>query len=49
LVNNLLKMNKWTRQQIENVLENYGLNIMVRPENLSVENFVNLSNVFYNK
>ena len=48
LVNNLLKAYKFTRAQIEGVLIRCSLDTMVRPENLSVENFVKLSNLFLN-
>ena len=47
LVNNLLKKYVFTREQIENLLTQFGFNAMVRPENISVENFVKLSNAFY--
>lgn len=46
LVNNLLKSYNVNRVQIESVLSDCGLNVMVRPENISVEKFVELSNKF---
>lgn len=46
LVNNLLKFYNFSRVDIENVLQEFGLNTMVRPENISVEIFVKLSNRF---
>lgn len=46
LVNNLLKKYNFTRQEIEKVLQELGLNSMVRPENITVEMFVKLSNIF---
>lgn len=44
LVNNLLKGYNLTRAQIEDILLNCGLSVMVRPENLTIEDFVKLSN-----
>ena len=46
LVNNLLKRYTFSRQEIENILNCVGLDVMVRPENISVENFVKLSEIF---
>lgn len=47
LVNNLLKKYTWlTRVEIEDVLKSVGLSAMVRPENLTIENFVAISEVF---
>ena len=46
LVNNLLKKYTFSRQEIENILNCVGLDVMVRPENISVENFVKLSEIF---
>ena len=48
LVNNLLKGYNYNREQIELVLRGLGVNTMVRPENLTVEEFVKLSNKFRN-
>jgi len=48
LVNNLLKSYKLSREYIESVLSEIGLNAMIRPENISVENFVKLSNLLIN-
>lgn len=48
LANNLLKGYSFSREQIESVLTDCGLNVMVRPENLTVEKFVELSNKFCN-
>ena len=48
LVNNLLKGYGFSREQIEGVLMDCGLSVMVRPENLTIENFAELSNKFYN-
>lgn len=44
LVNNLLKKYNLTRDEIEEVLKENKFDIMIRPENISVENFVKLSN-----
>ena len=46
LVNNLLKKYNLQRADIEVVLRELGLDSMVRPENISVEMFVKLSNEF---
>ena len=46
LVNNLLKTYNLSRVEIEEVLCANGLDCMVRPEGLSVEKFVSLSNDF---
>lgn len=46
LVNNLLKNYNTSRDNVENLLIDCQLNIMVRPENISVEKFVELSNKF---
>ena len=46
LVNNLLKSYNFSREQIESVLADCGLSVMIRPENLTVENFIELSNKF---
>ena len=44
LVNNLLKSYHLKREEIQNLLREVGLNEMIRPENISVENFIKLSN-----
>jgi len=49
LVNNLLKCYSLSREEIEKVLIDLGMSAMIRPENISVENFVKLSNIFYKK
>lgn len=46
LVNNLLKSYNVTRSDIESLLTACGFGVMVRPENISVEKFVDLSNRF---
>jgi len=45
LVNNLLRSYNYTRENIEIILKDIGLDSMVRPESLSVEDFVKLSNI----
>lgn len=47
LVNNLLKSYNLSRTQIEGVLHGLGFDIMIRPENIIVEEFVSLANKFY--
>lgn len=44
LVNNLLKRYALSRGELENLLQENGFDIMIRPENISVESFVKLSN-----
>ena len=46
LVNNLLKSYKFSRTEIENILKSAGVDVMARPENISVEKFIELSNSF---
>ena len=46
LVNNLLKSYSVVRSDIENMLQELGLNVMIRPENISVDTFVELANKF---
>ncbi len=46
LVNNLLKTYNLSRAEIEDVLRANGLDCLIRPEDLSVEMFVSLSNYF---
>ena len=46
LVNNLLKHYNCARGEIEGVLAQLDLNVMVRPENISVEKFIKLANMF---
>lgn len=45
LVNNLMNTYKFSREKAENVLTKAGLELTVRGENLSAEDFVNLSEV----
>ncbi len=47
LVNNLLKSYKLSRVEIENVLKEFGFDVMVRPENITVESFISFGNKFY--
>lgn len=49
LVNNLVKSYNITRDEITSILHSLNLNEMVRPEGISVENFIKLSNIFYKK
>ena len=49
LVNNLLKKYNISRLEIEKILEDFGLSVMIRPENITVEDFVKLSNKFEEK
>ena len=49
LVNNLLKKCNISRLEIEKILEDFGLSVMIRPENITVEDFVKLSNKFEEK
>ena len=44
LVNNLMNFYKLTRQQAEQVLTNSGIELTVRAEELSAQDFINLSN-----
>ncbi|MBQ8522746.1 MAG: ribosomal RNA small subunit methyltransferase A [Clostridia bacterium] len=44
LVNNLLKSYNTSRCEVEKVLHEMELNLMIRPENISVDAFVDLSN-----
>ena len=46
LVNNLLKNYSFTRIQIEKTLKDCGVDVMARPESLTIETFVNLANNF---
>lgn len=46
LVNNLLKSYNIGRLQIESLLTDCELNVMIRPENISVDKFVELANKF---
>ena len=48
LVNNLIRGYSLPRVEIENVLQEMNFYIMLRPENISVENFVKLANKFKN-
>lgn len=45
LVNNLLNTYKISRENIENLINKIGYNSMVRPEEISVEKFVEFSNL----
>ena len=47
LVNNLMNTYKFSREKAEEVLTKAGLSLTVRGENLSAEDFVNLSEVIY--
>ena len=47
LVNNLMNTYKFSRDKAEEVLTKAGLSLTVRGENLSAEDFVNLSEVIY--
>ena len=47
LVNNLMNTYKLSREKAEDVLTKAGLSLTVRGENLSAEDFVNLSKVIY--
>ena len=47
LVNNLMNTYKFSRTKAEEVLTNAGLSLTVRGENLSAQDFVNLSEVIY--
>lgn len=49
LVNNLLKKYGLDRTEVEEILIRCGFDIMVRPENISVENFVKISNEFQSR
>lgn len=44
LINNLLKKYNVLREDLEELLKQNGLNAMIRPENISVAEFVDLSN-----
>lgn len=49
LINNLLKSYDISRDEIENLLAEIGCNPMVRPEEISVEKFVEFSNLLYKR
>lgn len=49
LVNNLSSKYNISKEEIGNILVSIGLNCMVRPENISIENYVKLSNIFHEK
>jgi len=48
LVNNLIKKYSLSRDEIEEVLSEMGLDVKIRPENISVENFVKMGNKLKN-
>lgn len=49
LVNNLIKSYNIPREEIEKIIAELGYNSMVRPEEISVEKFVEFSNLLYKK
>ena len=49
LVNNISTKYNISKEEVGKILTLCNLNIMIRPENISIENYVNLANIFEQK